>query len=95
MEYRISKFYLQHEHDRIEWFILLNGHSNYVRRLHGNLQRKGAFGDSVHEAKETILVNDHVTQPRSQGLSLILTPGVEMRDPENEVACDVGGYKEI
>ena len=56
-----AEFYLPHENDRIKCFILPTGHSNYVPKLHGNLQQKGAFGENVHEAKETILVNDHVT----------------------------------
>jgi len=51
----------QHVDAKIQWFILPTGHSNRVPKLHGNLQQKGAFGESVHEAKETILVNDHVT----------------------------------
>lgn len=32
-----------------------------VGKLHGKLRKKRTFGESVHEAKETILVNDHVT----------------------------------
>ena len=32
-----------------------------VGKLHGKLQKKTAFGESVNEAKKTILVNDHVT----------------------------------
>ena len=46
-----TEFYLQHENDLIEWFILLTAHSNCVPKLHGNLQKKSAFGESVHEAK--------------------------------------------
>ena len=56
-----TKYYLQLENNRIEWFIFLTAHSNCVPKLHGNLQKKSAFGERVHEAKETILVNDHVT----------------------------------
>ena len=40
---------------------LYTEHSNCVGKLHGNSQKKRAFGESVHEAKKTILVNDHVT----------------------------------
>ena len=52
---RNTEYYLQHEN------ILPTVHSNSVPKLHGNLQKKSAFGESVHEAKETILVNNHVT----------------------------------
>ena len=45
----------------LERFILLTEHSNCVPKLHRNLQKKSAFGESVHEAKTTILVNDHET----------------------------------
>ena len=55
------EFYLPRENDRIKWLILPTEHSNCVPKLHGNLQKKGAFGESVHEAMKTILVNDHVT----------------------------------
>ena len=52
------RYYLQLENNRIEWFIFLTAHSNCVPKLHGNLQKKSAFGERVHEAKETILVNE-------------------------------------
>ena len=35
-----TEFYLQHENDRIEWFILLTEHSSCVRKLHGNFNTK-------------------------------------------------------
>ena len=53
-----TKYYLQLENNRIEWFIFLTAHFNRVPKLHGNLQKKSAFGERVHEAKETILVNE-------------------------------------
>ena len=45
-----AEFYLQHGNDRIEGVILLIEHSNCVQKLHGNLQKKSALGESVHEA---------------------------------------------
>ena len=45
-----TEFYLQHGNDRIEGVILLTEHSNCVQKLHWNLQKKSAVGESVHEA---------------------------------------------
>ena len=47
MEYRILPSTLM----GLEWFILLAAHSICLPKLHGNLQKKSAFGESVHEAK--------------------------------------------